>query len=177
MTTLVIVEGAADRSFVEGIAEKLRIRCKVLQMRGNRPDKIRRLLIAYAKRLGEAVVLKDLHRGYKETTTLIDRLKEEIERLGNQGIRAQIVTVKRSVESWILAGLSVNNPEEILNPEEVLKEIMQRRGRHYIKSPEVYRQLAREIDIEKAASKSGTFRRFIEILEAGDEPARNIIIL
>ena len=176
MTTLVIVEGAADRSFVEGIAEKLRIRCKVLQMRGNRPDKIRRLLIAYAKRLGEAVVLKDLHRGYKETTTLIDRLKEEIERLGNQGIRAQIVTVKRSVESWILAGLSVNNPEEILNPEEVLKEIMQRRGRHYIKSPEVYRQLAREVDIEKAASKSETFRRFIETLEAGDEPARNIIL-
>ncbi|MEM2164069.1 MAG: hypothetical protein QXR62_06610 [Candidatus Bathyarchaeia archaeon] len=176
MTTLVIVEGAADRSFVESIAEKLRIRCKVLQMRGNRPDKICRLLIAYAKRVGEALVLKDLHRGCKETAALIDRLKEEIERLGNQGIRAQIVTVKRSVESWILAGLSVNNPEEILNPEEVLKEIMQRRGRHYIKSPEVYRQLAREVDIEKAASKSETFRRFIETLEAGDEPARNIIL-
>ncbi|MEM0488814.1 MAG: hypothetical protein QW707_06400 [Candidatus Bathyarchaeia archaeon] len=176
MTTLVIVEGATDRSFVEGIAEKLRIQCKVLQMRGNRPDKIRRLLIAYAKKVGEAVVLKDLHRGYKETTALIDRLKEEIGRLGNQGIRTQIIIIKRSVESWILAGLSVNNPEEILNPEEVLKEMMLRRGKHYIKSPEVYRQLAREIDVEKATSKSETFRRFIETLKAGDEPARNIIL-
>ncbi|MEM2441943.1 MAG: hypothetical protein QXX99_06195 [Candidatus Bathyarchaeia archaeon] len=175
MTTLVIVEGVTDRSFVEGIAKKLRIRCKVLQMRGNRPDKIRRLLIAYTKRIREAIVLKDLHRGYKETTALIDRLKAEIGRLGNQGIRAQIVTVKRSVESWILAGLSVNN-EEILNPEEVLKEMMQRKGRHYTKSPEVYRQLAREVDIEKAASKSETFRRFIEALKAGDGSARNIIL-
>ncbi|MEM1936533.1 MAG: hypothetical protein QXD14_07440 [Sulfolobales archaeon] len=176
MTTLVIVEGTTDRSFVEGIAEKLQIRCKVLQVKGNRPEKVRRLLIAYAEGVGEAVVLKDLHRGYEETTALIDRLKEEIGRLGNRGIRAQIVTVKRSVESWILAGLSVNNPEEILNPEEVLKEIMQRRGRYYIKSPEVYRQLAREIDIEKAASKSETFRRFIETLKAGGEPARNIVL-
>jgi len=41
---------------------------------------------------------------------------------------------------------------------------MQRRGKYYVKSPEVYKRLAKEIDIEKAMSLSKTFKDFIDFL-------------
>lgn len=167
LTTLIIVEGITDKSFIEGIAEKLQTRCKVHPMRGNKPDKIRRLLMAFAEEIRKAIILKDLHRGYTETTTLVSRLKMEIRKLESQRLQSQIIIVKRNVESWILAGLSVNNPEEISDPEEELKKIMQKKGRHYIKSPEVYKRLAKEeVDIKKATLKSEAFKKFVEILTA-----------
>ncbi|MEM4700634.1 MAG: hypothetical protein QXZ51_00645 [Candidatus Bathyarchaeia archaeon] len=44
---------------------------------------------------------------------------------------------------------------------------MQKRGRHYIKSPEVYKRLAKEeVDIKKATLKSEAFKKFVEILTA-----------
>jgi hypothetical protein len=42
---------------------------------------------------------------------------------------------------------------------------MQKRGRPFIKSPEVYKRLAKEeVDIKKASAKSGTFKDFLEII-------------
>jgi hypothetical protein len=64
------------------------------------------------------------------------------------GVHPLVIVVKRSIESWILAGLCVNNPENIEDPEEELKKLMQKMGRYFIKSPEVYKRLAKEVDLE-----------------------------
>ena len=163
--TLVIVEGLTDKAFIEGVAEKLEAKCKVQFMRGNKPEKASRLLKTYAGEFNQAIILKDLHRSGRDTTTLINKLRNGIKHLENQGLRSHIIVVKRSIESWILAGLCINNPENIQDPEDELKRLIQKAGRHFIKSPEVYKQLAKEVDIEKAIKKSETFKRFIELLQ------------
>jgi hypothetical protein len=55
--SLVIVEGLTDKGFIEGIAEKLQTRCKVQPMRGNKPDKVSRLLKAFAGEFDKAIIL------------------------------------------------------------------------------------------------------------------------
>jgi len=162
--TLVIVEGPTDEGFIKGIAEKLRARCKVLIMRGNRADKAYRLLEDHIGEFNKAAVLKDVHRAGRDTTSIIDQLASRIKQLETQEIQLRVFSVKRSIEAWILAGLCLNNPEEILNPEEELKKLMQREGKPYIKSPESYKRIADEIDIEKAKKTSKTFKDFIDFL-------------
>lgn len=162
---LVIVEGLTDKGFIEGIAEKLQKPCKVHPMRGNNPEKARRILKAHTD-FEKAMILKDLHRGEQQITKLINDIKREIKQLENQKPHTQIIVVRRCIESWILAGLCVNNPEEIPDPENELKRLMQKKGKHFMKSPEAYKQLAREeIDIEKAKAKSKTFKEFIDYLK------------
>jgi hypothetical protein len=146
--TLIIVEGHTDKAFIEGITEKLQKPCKIHPMRGNKPEKVRRIL-ASDREFEKAIILKDLHRGEQQTAKLIDEIKREIKQLQNLQHKIHTIIVKRSVESWILAGLCVNNPEETPNPEEELKKLMQKTGKHYIKSPEVYKRLAKEVDLEK----------------------------
>lgn len=166
-SSLIIVEGLTDKGFIEGIAEKLQTPCKVHPIRGNKPDKVRRLLQVFAGEFDKAIILKDLHRGDRETITLVNKLKREIRKLENIIPPTQIIVIKRSIESWILAGLCINNPEEIPDPEEELKKLMQKRGKHYIKSSEVYKRLAKEeVDIKKASVKSETFKDFVELLAA-----------
>jgi hypothetical protein len=126
---------------------------------------VRRILKTYAGKFNQAIILKDLHKAGRDITTLINELKYEIRDLENQGLHLHIIVVKRSIESWILAGLCINNPENIEDPEEGLKKVMQKKGRYYIKSPEIYRQLAKEVDFEKAVKKSETFKKFIEVLQ------------
>ncbi len=164
-STLIIVEGLTDRGFVEGIVEKLQVKCKVHPMRGNRPEKVSRLLKALTGEFDKAIILKDLHRAGRDTTALINKITRKVRQLESQILQSQVIAVKRSVESWILAGLSVNNPEEIINPEGELRELMQKRGKQYIKSPEIYKRLAKEeVDIKKAIEKSETFKNFVEII-------------
>jgi hypothetical protein len=43
--------------------------------------------------------------------------------------------------------------------------LIQRKGKHYSKSIDVYRKLALEVDIELAKSKSETFRKFLECIK------------
>jgi hypothetical protein len=147
------------------VIERLKAACKVQFVRGNRPKKVRRILKTYAGKFNQAIILKDLHKAGRDITTLINELKYEIRDLENQGLHLHIIVVKRSIESWILAGLCINNPENIEDPEEGLKKVMQKKGRYYIKSPEIYRQLAKEVDFEKAVKKSETFKKFIEVLQ------------
>jgi len=161
--TLIIVEGLIDEGFIEGIAEKLQKPCKVHPMRGNKPEKVRRIL-ASVREFEKAIILKDLHRGEKQTTHLINEIKSEIKKLQNLQSKIHTIIVKRSVESWILAGLCINNPENIEDPKDELKKLMQKMGRYFIKSLEVYKRLAKEVDLEKAVKKSETFKSFIEIL-------------
>jgi len=162
--TLIIVEGQTDEGFIKGIADRLQAKCKVLVMRGNRADKAHRLLKAHMGNFNKAAVLKDIHRAGVDTTAIIDQLASKIKQLETQKIQLRVFPVKRSIEAWILAGLCLNNPEEILNPEEELKKLMQREGKHYIKSPEIYTRIADEIDIEKAKKASKTFKDFIDFL-------------
>lgn len=73
------------------------------------------------------------------------------------------------MESWVLAGLCVNNPEEILDPKGELRKLMWRKGKYYIKNSEVYKRLAKEeIDVEKALAKSPSFREFLKVLKYVD---------
>jgi len=59
MSVLVLVEGVSDAGFVKGIAEKVGAAIDVHPLRGNRPDKAKRLIeVAHAERV---VVLKDEH--------------------------------------------------------------------------------------------------------------------
>jgi hypothetical protein len=162
---LVIVEGTTDIGFIEGITERLQVTCRVHLMRGNRPEKASRILVALQGEFERAIVLKDLHREGRNRVALIHKLTDKAKQLEKQGLRLHIITIKWSIESWILAGLSVNNPEEILDPEEELKRLMKMKGEQFIKSRELYRKLAREIvDIKKAMIKSESFRNFIKIL-------------
>ena len=163
-TRLIIVEGPSDKGFIEGITEKVGIKCKVKLMRGNRPEKAARIAKSYFRDTGKAIILKDLHRASRDVTSLINRFKNIIIQLKNEGIESQLIIVKRSIESWILAGLCVRNAEEIPDPEEKLKELMQRKGKRYIKSVETLRKLAKETDVEKAIEKSESFKKFIEAL-------------
>jgi hypothetical protein len=161
---LITTEGKTDKAFIEGVTERLKAACKVKFVWGNRPVKVRRILKTYAGEFNQAIILKDLHKAGRDITTLINELKNEIKELENQGLQPYIIVVKRSIEAWILAGLCVNNPENIQDPEDELKRLMQKTGKHYIKSPEVYKQLAKEVNLKKAAKKSETFKKFIEIL-------------
>lgn len=162
--TLIVVEGPTDQAFIRGVAERLNTACKIVFMRGNKPEKAYRILTIYMGKFEKAIVLKDVHRSGIDRTPIIERLASRIKQLEKQNMRARVLPVKRSIEAWILAGLSLTSPEEILDPEEELKKAMQRRGKYYVKSPEVYKRLAKEIDIEKAMSLSKTFKDFIDFL-------------
>jgi hypothetical protein len=161
---LVVVEGATDRAFVDAIARRLGAACEVYVMRGNRPEKVGRYLKALARRFSKAIVLKDLHRGGVDRASLIDEAARLVSRL--EGLKAHVIQVRRSIESWILAGLSASSPEDVADPEGELKELIRRRGGHYVKSPEAYRRLAEEVDVGCAVARSKTFRDFVECLES-----------
>lgn len=162
-TCLVVVEGSSDEGFVEGIAERLGIRCKVLLMRGNKPNKAGRIIRSFSG-LRKAIVLKDLHGAGRDVNTLLDRFRDLISQLRSNKIEAYLIIVKRSIESWILAGLCVEGAESLPYPEEKLKEVMRRRGEDYVKSKTLLRKLARELDIEKIMKVSNSFKNFIEAL-------------
>jgi hypothetical protein len=114
---LIIVEGSTDRAFIDSIAEKLNISCKVICMRGNKPEKVNSWLETWRKTYGfcKVIILKNTHRGDIDTSYLIGKIMK----IANQfkDIKVHIIQVKRSIESWILAEPSVKNPENLLNPE------------------------------------------------------------
>jgi len=162
-TCLVVVEGESDEGFVEGMAERLGIRCRVCRMRGNKPNKIGRIIRSFSG-LRKAIVLKDLHGAGRDVNTLINKFRNLINQLRSNGIEAHLIIVKRSIESWVLAGMCVEDAENLPDPEEKLMEVMRRRGEDYIKSKTLLRKLARELDIEKIMKVSNSFRNFIEAL-------------
>lgn len=160
---LIIVEGDTDKAVVEEIAKKIKVRVKVLKMRGNNPDKAARLAnsMLSVEDYCKVIILKDEHKHPRETIDkLISRMLEEI-----QHEKKHPITVKKSIEAWILAGMGVANPENIDDPVEHLDHILRKQGKRYIKSPETARRLARHIDLQKAAQHSNTLKQFIETLK------------
>jgi len=163
--TLIIVEGPTDKAFVEVMAKRLRVACKTYIARGNKPEKVTRLLRASAGAFSKAIILKDLHGGDLNRSLVISKVAKVVSQL--KGLKAYVVQVKRSIESWILAGLSadIDNPEDLPDPEEELRRLMQKEGKYYVKSPEVYKRLAQEVDVEHARAKSKTFEDFLRHLK------------
>jgi hypothetical protein len=142
---LVIVEGPTDKAFLENLCRRLKFPCKVLIMRGNRPEKAARLIRTFNAR--KKFVLKDLHCLNPD---FVERIKNELRRLD-----AHVVPVRHSVEAWILAGLGMRSAENLMDPEEELK----RRG--IMKTPGKYGQLAGGIDIDLAMKYSSSFSEFL----------------
>ncbi|RLG07082.1 MAG: hypothetical protein DRN68_05895 [Thaumarchaeota archaeon] len=168
MACLVIVEGISDMGVVEGIAEKIKRSIDCRRMRGNRPDKIARIIRAEAmrKRYEKAIVLKDVHKRSEED---LARIFNEIRRAVDGIINVDCIPVKRAVEAWILAGRCVRNAEEIMDPDEYLDRMMRKDGKRYIKSRSLARKLALEIDLERAIKYSPTLRAFIDLLRDAEQ--------
>jgi len=66
--------------------------------------------------------------------------------------------VKKSIESWILAGLyNKRDAEKIADPIRELNTLLMREGRYYIKSYDFSRLLAEMIDLNKAMRNSHSY--------------------
>lgn len=156
---LIIVEGQSDRGFVKALCDRLNVRCDVKVARGNRPSKVARLAKAYMRKLDRVVVLKDVHeRDSREFNKVVNGVKTMLEGVG---IRGEVVGVKRSIESWALAGLCEESAEDVEEPGKRLEEKV---GRPLVKSEEVYAELARRIDVDHASKSSKSFREFLDAL-------------
>ena len=58
---LVIVEGPSDKGFIEGLLQKLKIKGKVIIMKGNRPSKAIRYTKHYSD-YDKIILLKDFEK-------------------------------------------------------------------------------------------------------------------
>jgi hypothetical protein len=158
VSLLVIVEGDSDAGFVKGIAERVRVAVKIRKVRGNRPEKVNRLVKAHHAE--KVVVLKDEHR----KPEIVERIERELRGL------AKVIRVKCSLESWILIGLGTERSETCDDPEERLREFLARREHVteskgvLIKSEEFYRKLAEKVDINSLDKYSAAFREFLKAL-------------
>jgi hypothetical protein len=168
---LIIVEGQSDKGFLEAVLKRLNVEFKILQQRGNRPEKAARMIKAESERsyFDKIIVVKDLH---KLEIDLIDEHLNEIKRLLPQDLRSRTKTliVRRSIESWILCGFRElkkeldRNPEELDDPEAVLKELLQRKGRQYFKSWGKAFHMGKEVDIEEIRANCRTFDQFLSLM-------------
>jgi hypothetical protein len=146
----VIVEGPSDAGFVRGIARRMGvIAVRVHPMRGNRPDKLRKIIRALRAE-GEVIILKDEHRN----PALADSVEREF------GGLAKVIRIRSSIESWILIGLCAECSEECDDPVKRLKEFLGAKGK--LKSEAHYERLAEKIDIEKLKKHSKSFREFLK---------------
>lgn len=156
-----VVEGHSDAGFVDAICERVNVECKVVVSRGNRPEKIGRIIKVVDSRLGRVIVLKDEHRlGSRDLTKLLNLLKTMLRELK---VKGEIIVVSKSIESWILAGLCEKSAEDILDPVEKLREKI---GRLVPKTREAYYKLTQRIDIDHASKTSGKFKEFLQILQS-----------
>ena len=163
MTYLVVVEGVSDKGVVEAIAKKLGVNIEVHLMRGNNPDKAARIINSTLEvnQYSKVVILKDQHR-YPE-----DKIKELLNKALSKvnHPRKYGVIVKKAIEAWILAGLGVNSPEDINEPDNYLNEILKREGRgYYVKSLRRAKELMMNADLSQATSRSPSLRKFINVL-------------
>ena len=161
----IIVEGVSDRGFIEGIADRLKIACRVRLMRGNRPNKAVRLIksVSVLRDINKIIFLKDLHA--QDENKIRDKIRGIMEEVGEIN-KVYPIVVKKSIESWILAGLyNKRDAEKIADPIRELNTLLMREGRYYIKSYDFSRRLAEMIDLNKAMRNSHSFRKFINLLK------------
>jgi len=160
----VVVEGPSDAGFIEEVCRRVGVECRVLITRGNRVDKVARLIKAVAPYTEQVLVLKDAHRLTERVLRgLEERLIGKLGDLKDVIAKVKVLRVVESIESWILAGFCEENPEGTPNPEARLRE---RVGGFLVKSWESYRRIAVKIDIEHAERRSPSFREFLGILKS-----------
>jgi len=173
---MVIVEGESDAGVVEAIFSKLPregrgLGLEVYFMSGNRLKKVPDVIRARSEKYDGIILLKDLHTlDEGELRSRIERTLSELPE--NLSGRVDYVIVRRSIEAWILAdpdGLEratghrprVGDPEGILDPAEVLDELLKRCGKRYIKSRFFARRLAESIDLDRASRSSESLAEFV----------------
>jgi len=83
--------------------------------------------------------------------------------LKDKGVVVRVLRVNKSIESWILAGLCEENPEDVVDPERRLSE---RIGKIVVKAEKPYRDIARVIDVDHAIAKSQSFNEFVKALKS-----------
>jgi len=163
MPHLIIVEGSVDKAIVQKIARKLGVKVKTLLMRGNDPDKAIRLINAKlsTEDYSKVIVLKDQHQDPE------DKVRECLNNIVSsvQYPRTYPIIVKKAIEAWILASMGITNSENIDDPATYLDQIMKRKGKRYIKSPENVGELVENMNLQQAMKYSHTLRQFIEVLK------------
>jgi len=163
MTHLIIVEGITDKGVIQKIAEKLGIKTKILLMRGNRPNKAIRLANAElnTRKYTKVIILKDQHQQpeneiHKKLNTIAKNIQHP---------KTYTILVKKAIEAWILAGLGINNPENINDPTTQLDHILRQKGKRYIKSLKTAKTLTENLDLQQASQHSQTLKQFIQTLK------------
>ena len=163
MQHLILVEGQSDKGVVQKITEKLNVKAKILLMRGNKPKKAIRLIKAELTRkaYSKIIILKDLHK-YSQKV-IKENLSSIIKNINHKNIRG--IAIKRSIESWLLAGMGIKNAENILNPESYLSNLLRKQGKQYIKSLRTAKTLTSNINLKQAIQNSKTLKQFTEIIK------------
>jgi len=160
----IFVEGDSDAGFVNGLCKEIGVECKVFVLRGNRAEKAIRKARALANSYTHILFLKDVHRGPESMLNEFEeRVGEDLRDLMNRGVRVRVLRVRKSIESWILAGLCEGGPEEVEDP---VKRLSERIGNTVIKAEKPYSDLAKRISVEHAMKKSQTFNEFIRELKS-----------
>jgi len=147
---------------VQEIAGMIGVKVKVLIARGNRPRKMAQLINAEpSEKYSKAIILKDQHRlSENKVNELLSRAIKEVKHP-----RKYSVMVKKSIESWILAGMGIRNAENIDDPETYLDNVMASQGRRYIKSAGFVKNIMkRNFNLEQAIRNSQTLKYFINVL-------------
>jgi len=172
---LVLGEGATDRGTIEAIGKKLKIRVRFLQMRGNKPDKLK-TFIEVESEYDKYIILKDLHQSSEEK---IREKFNSIRKTLHADLRSKVKLsiAKRAIESWFLADLQaleralncridtqIQNPEKVQYPDKKINELLKKSGKTYLKNERIAAKIVEELDLEKVTSKSVSFKSFLKNL-------------
>ena len=163
MNVVVIVEGDSDRGVVKAILEKLNIKGKVLRMRGNNPDRAKRLIKSTCTSGMKAIVLKDLHRLPEDIVS--KHLKKIQSETKETTCNVQGIIVRKAIEAWILADtesivtgkkVKIGNPECIDEPDKELDRLI-----GYVKNYYRAKELASKIRLNIARKRAKSLDQFL----------------
>jgi len=119
------------------------------------------------------IVLKDLKPHGEEN---IRRKFNAIRRNLHADIRdkVKLAIAKQTIEAWFLADLealervfnceieeTIENPEEIQDPEEELDNLLRKHGERYYKGEQVAKRIMEELNLDKASSKLDSLKNFL----------------
>jgi len=160
----VFVEGSSDAGFIEEVCRRLSVKCKAFVLRGNRVEKAVRKARALVDTYNYILLLKDTHGLAEDTLEKFDKeVSRDLMDLKDKGVVVRVLRVNKSIESWILADLCEENPEDVVDPERRLSE---RIGKIVVKAEKPYRDIARVIDVDHAIAKSQSFNEFVKALKS-----------
>ena len=131
----------------------------------NRLNKAVRLIksVSVSRDINKIIFLKDFR--VQDENKIRDKIRGIMEEIGEIN-KVYPIVVKKSIESWVLAGLyNKRDAEKIADPIRELNTLLMREGRYYIKSYNFSRRLAEMIDLNKAMRNSHSFRKFINLLK------------